>query len=61
MLDWCGDKLSILDRRFIRLDCAVHSVKLCAYYESLAFIRVRQHAGSEASGYVWSLYEKLAW
>jgi len=58
MLDWCGDKLSILDRRFIRLDCAVHNVKLCSYYESLGFIRVRLHA--ESSGYVWSLYEKQA-
>ncbi|MCC8393826.1 GNAT family N-acetyltransferase [Paraburkholderia sp. MMS20-SJTR3] len=60
MLDWCGDKLSALDRRFIRLDCAVHNVRLCAYYESLGFIRVGQYTDSKAGGYVWSLYEKSA-
>ena len=60
MLDWCGDKISALNRRFIRLDCAVHNAKLCAYYESLGFIRVGQYAEPEAGGYVWSLYEKSA-
>jgi 8-oxo-dGTP pyrophosphatase MutT (NUDIX family)/GNAT superfamily N-acetyltransferase len=58
MLDWCGDELSALNRRFIRLDCAVHNTKLCAYYESLGFIRVGQYAEPEAGGHVWSLYEK---
>ncbi|MDR7008988.1 bifunctional GNAT family N-acetyltransferase/NUDIX hydrolase [Paraburkholderia strydomiana] len=60
MLDWCGDKISALNRRFIRLDCAGHNAKLCAYYESLGFIRVGQYAEPEAGGYVWSLYEKSA-
>jgi RimJ/RimL family protein N-acetyltransferase len=60
MLDWCGYKLSILNRRLIRLDCAVHNVKLCAYYESLGFIPVGQYAAPEADGNVWSLYEKTA-
>ncbi|RAS38678.1 GNAT family N-acetyltransferase [Paraburkholderia bryophila] len=60
MLDWCGDRLYALNRRFIRLDCAVHNVKLCTYYESLGFIRVGLYAEPEAGGYVWSLYEKAA-
>lgn len=56
MLDWCANKVSGLDRRFVRLDCAFHNVKLCAWYESLGFIRV----GLKSDGYVWSLYEKSA-
>jgi len=58
MLDWCDRRLAALNRRFIRLDCAAHNVKLCAYYESLGFIRVGQYAEPEAGGYIWSLYEK---
>jgi ribosomal protein S18 acetylase RimI-like enzyme len=54
MLDWCADKVGGLNRRFIRLDCAVQNAKLCAYYESLGFIRV----GLKPDGYIWSLYEK---
>jgi ribosomal protein S18 acetylase RimI-like enzyme len=60
MLDWCAHKVSGLNRRFIRLDCAVHNAKLCAYYESLGFIRVGLYPEPEPDGYVWSLYEKLA-
>lgn len=58
MLDWCGDKLSALNRRLIRLDCAVHNTKLCAYYESLGFYRVGEYAEPEPGGGIWSLYEK---
>lgn len=60
MLDWCGNKISALNRRFIRLDCAVHNAMLCAYYESLGFVRVGQYAEPKAGGYIWSLYEKAA-
>jgi 8-oxo-dGTP pyrophosphatase MutT (NUDIX family) len=60
MLDWCGNKISALNRRFIRLDCAVENERLCAYYESLGFIRVGQYVEPGAGGYVWSLYEKAA-
>jgi ribosomal protein S18 acetylase RimI-like enzyme len=60
MLDWCGDALGALNRRFVRLDCAVDNAKLCAYYESLGFIRAGQYAEPEPGGYVWSLYEKSA-
>jgi 8-oxo-dGTP pyrophosphatase MutT (NUDIX family) len=60
ILDWCGDKISALDRSVIRLDCAVHNVKLCAYYESLGFIRVGQYAETEIGGYTWALYERQA-
>jgi ribosomal protein S18 acetylase RimI-like enzyme len=56
MLDWCANRVSGLNRRFVRLDCAVQNAKLCAYYESLGFIRV----GLKSDGYVWSLYEKAA-
>jgi ribosomal protein S18 acetylase RimI-like enzyme len=55
MLDWCANKVSSMNRRFVRLDCDVQNAKLCAYYESLGFIRV----GLKSDGYVWSLYEKL--
>jgi ribosomal protein S18 acetylase RimI-like enzyme len=60
MLDWCANKVSSLNRRFVRLDCAVHNAKLCAYYESLGFIRVGLYVEPEPGGYVWSLYEKSA-
>ncbi|WP_321921302.1 GNAT family N-acetyltransferase [Paraburkholderia guartelaensis] len=61
MLDWCANKVSGLNRRFVRLDCAVHNAKLCAYYESLGFIRVGLYPEPEPGGYVWSLYEKPAY
>jgi ribosomal protein S18 acetylase RimI-like enzyme len=60
MLDWCAGMTSELNRRLVRLDCAVRNAKLCAYYESLGFIRVGLYAEPEPDGYVWSLYEKLA-
>jgi ribosomal protein S18 acetylase RimI-like enzyme len=59
MLDWCANKMSGLNRRFVRLDCAAHNAKLCAYYESLGFIRAGLYPEPEPGGYVWSLYEKL--
>lgn len=58
MLDWCANTVSALNRRLVRLDCAVHNTKLCAYYESLGFIRVGLYPEPEPGGYVWSLYEK---
>ncbi|KVK75238.1 GCN5 family acetyltransferase [Burkholderia cepacia] len=54
MLDWCAHTVSSVNRRFVRLDCAVENVTLCAYYESLGFVRV----GLKSEGIVWSLYEK---
>lgn len=54
MLDWCACKVSTLNRRLVRLDCAVRNERLCAYYESLGFVRV----GLKSDGEVWSLYEK---
>ncbi|KWA06962.1 GNAT family N-acetyltransferase [Burkholderia territorii] len=54
MLDWCAAKVGDLNRRFVRLDCAVENAKLCRYYESLGFVRV----GLKLDGNVWSLYEK---
>ena len=60
MLDWCANKVSGLNRRFVRLDCAVHNARLCDYYESLGFIRVGLYPEPEPDGYVWSLYEKPA-
>ncbi|WP_419690497.1 hypothetical protein ACN22W_34305 [Burkholderia theae] len=56
MLDWCAAKVSDLNRRLVRLDCAVQNTKLCAYYESLGFSR----AELKLDGRVWSLYEKEA-
>jgi ribosomal protein S18 acetylase RimI-like enzyme len=60
MLDWCANKVSGMNRRFVRLDCAAHNAKLCAYYESLGFIRAGLYPEPESDGYVWSLYEKSA-
>jgi ribosomal protein S18 acetylase RimI-like enzyme len=60
MLDWCANKVSGLNRRFLRLDCASHNTKLCAYYESLGFVRGGLYSEPEPGGYVWSLYEKSA-
>jgi ribosomal protein S18 acetylase RimI-like enzyme len=56
ILDWCAGRARDLNRRFVRLDCAIQNTKLCAYYESLGFIRV----GLKDDGYVWSLYERSA-
>jgi GNAT superfamily N-acetyltransferase len=56
MLEWCAGKVRSLNRHAVRLDCPAHNLKLCAYYESLGFIRVGLYP--EPNGYVWSLYEK---
>jgi RimJ/RimL family protein N-acetyltransferase len=58
MIDWCASKMTGLNRRFIRLDCVVQNAKLCAYYESLGFIRVGLYPEPGHGGSVWSLYEK---
>jgi ribosomal protein S18 acetylase RimI-like enzyme len=58
MLDWCASQIRGLNRRFVRLDCAAHNAKLCAYYESLGFIRAGLWQEPAPGGYVWSLYEK---
>ncbi|WP_081078513.1 bifunctional GNAT family N-acetyltransferase/NUDIX hydrolase [Burkholderia territorii] len=60
MLDWCGNKISALNRQFVRLDCAAENTRLCAYYESLGFISAGRYVEPGAGGYVWSLYEKAA-
>lgn len=54
MLEWCATTVRALNRRFVRLDCAVQNSRLCAYYESLGFVRV----GVKPDGYLWSLYER---
>lgn len=54
MLDWCAGTVRGLNRRYVRLDCAAQNLRLCAYYESLGFIRV----GVKSDGAVWSLYER---
>ncbi|WP_321935837.1 GNAT family N-acetyltransferase [Paraburkholderia sp. J8-2] len=60
MLDWCANQVSGLNRRFVRLDCAIHNAKLCAWYESLGFIRAGLYTEPQPGGYVWSLYERPA-
>jgi ribosomal protein S18 acetylase RimI-like enzyme len=60
MLDWCAHRAGELNRRLVRLDCAVHNGKLCAYYESLGFVRAGLYEEPGADGVVWSLYEKAA-
>jgi ribosomal protein S18 acetylase RimI-like enzyme len=60
MLHWCSNKVSVLDRQLVRLDCPSHNATLCAYYESLGFVRVGKYQDPEPGGYGWSLYEKSA-
>jgi len=59
-IDWCADKVSALERRFVRLDCDTGNTKLCAYYESLGFIRAGLKPMPDSGGYIASLYERLA-
>ena len=56
MLDGCAHEVSRLNRRLLRLDCGAENMTLCAYYESLGFVRV----GLQTDGIAWSLYEKPA-
>ncbi|WP_322087531.1 GNAT family N-acetyltransferase [Burkholderia sp. BCC1999] len=56
VLDWCAREVSGSNRRFVRLDCDAENTKLCAYYESLGFVRV----GLKSDGRDWSLYERPA-
>lgn len=60
MLDCCASKVRGLNRRYVRLDCPAHNGKLCAWYESLGFIRAGLWQEPGPGGYVWSLYEKPA-
>jgi ribosomal protein S18 acetylase RimI-like enzyme len=54
-IDSCADLVRVNDRERLRLDCEVNNAKLCAYYESIGFVRV----GTKPfrSGYVASLYK----
>jgi len=58
MLDWCAQRLSELKRRYVRLDCPARNATLCAYYESLGFIRAGSWQEPGPGGYLWALYEK---
>ncbi|MEM5421210.1 GNAT family N-acetyltransferase [Paraburkholderia ferrariae] len=60
MLDCCAIRVSGLSRRYVRLDCPAHNAKLCAWYESLGFIRTGLWQEPGPDGYVWSLYERIA-
>jgi ribosomal protein S18 acetylase RimI-like enzyme len=54
-INWCADLVRANGQQRLRLDCEVKNAKLCAYYESIGFVRV----GTKPfpSGYVASLYE----
>ena len=58
-LDWCATEVSALNRRFVRVDCDPQNTKLCAYYESLGFIRAGLKPMPDSGNYVASLYERL--
>ncbi|WP_342957965.1 GNAT family N-acetyltransferase [Paraburkholderia sp. JHI869] len=58
IIDWCADQVSILNRRHVRLGCDARNTKLCAYYESLGFVRVGVKPMPELGDYVESLFEK---
>ncbi|CAB3768706.1 MULTISPECIES: GNAT family N-acetyltransferase [Burkholderia] len=54
MLDWCARQIGASNRHWVRLDCAAANTTLCAFYESLGFVR----AGLKTDGEVWALYER---
>ncbi|CAB3767267.1 GNAT family N-acetyltransferase [Paraburkholderia humisilvae] len=56
-VDRCADLVCANNRDRIRLDCELKNTRLCAYYESLGFIR----AGTKPlpGGYITSLYERI--
>jgi ribosomal protein S18 acetylase RimI-like enzyme len=56
-IDWCADRVRANDGDRLRLDCELRNARLCAYYESLGFMRV----GTKPfpSGYIASLYERV--
>ena len=60
VIGWCADQVSALERRFVRLGCDARNAKLCAYYESLGFVRVGIAPTPEHGDYIDSLYEKSA-
>jgi ribosomal protein S18 acetylase RimI-like enzyme len=60
VIDWRADLVSALDRRFVRLGCDARNTKLCAYYESLGFVRVGIAPTPEHGDYIDSLYERSA-
>jgi ribosomal protein S18 acetylase RimI-like enzyme len=58
VIDWCAEQVSGRNRRFIRLGCDVRNTTLCAYYESLGFVRVGIAPKPKHGDYIDSLYEK---
>jgi ribosomal protein S18 acetylase RimI-like enzyme len=58
MIHWYANQASALDRRFIRLGCDARNATLCAYYESLGFIRVGIAPKPQHGDYIDSLYER---
>ncbi|MFL9924903.1 GNAT family N-acetyltransferase [Herbaspirillum lusitanum] len=58
MIDWCAHQVRSLGRSFVRLDCDSRNTRLCAYYESLGFIRAGFGPKLEHGDHVDSLYEK---
>ncbi|MDE1180463.1 GNAT family N-acetyltransferase [Paraburkholderia sp.] len=58
MISWCANQVITQKRRFIRLGCDARNARLCAYYESLGFIRVGVAPMPEHGDYRESLYEK---
>jgi ribosomal protein S18 acetylase RimI-like enzyme len=56
-VDQCADLVRANNRDRLRLDCGLKNTKLCAYYESLGFIRVGVKPMS--NDYVASLYERI--
>lgn len=60
VIDWCTHQVRQQDRRFVRLGCDARNTRLCAYYESLGFIRVGIAPEPAHGDYVDALYERAA-
>jgi ribosomal protein S18 acetylase RimI-like enzyme len=59
-LRWANDHVASHGRRYLRLDCDARNTKLCAYYESFGFERVRTRAIHGLGDYVAALYQTVA-
>jgi GNAT superfamily N-acetyltransferase len=60
MIEWCAKQIRTMERCFVRLGCDARNTNLCAYYESLGFVRAGIKPIPEHDDYIESLYEKSA-
>lgn len=57
MIDWAGNQVARRHRKFLRLDCDIRNLGLCAYYEKQGFVQVGSKQMTR-SGHTAALYER---